>query len=127
MAKQDDYVRYTIRVPSDLYGKLQEAAGEKSINAEINERLWLTFRRQYLDLSDEGLVAVLRSASALERGLAELFFFYRDVDLDGFIEDQSRAGNVMEKTEAVSFILRQYLSERGYVQGPPNRRRGLKK
>ena len=38
MAKQDDYVRYTIRVPSDLYARLQEAAGEKSVNAEIITR-----------------------------------------------------------------------------------------
>lgn len=39
MAKQDDYIRYTIRVPARLYGRLQNAAGEKSINAEVNERL----------------------------------------------------------------------------------------
>ena len=43
MAKQDDYVRYTIRVPSVLYGKLQEAAGEKSVNAEIVTRLESSF------------------------------------------------------------------------------------
>lgn len=39
MAKQDDYVRYTIRVPAGLYERLQKAAGEKSINAEIVARL----------------------------------------------------------------------------------------
>jgi hypothetical protein len=39
MAKQDDYVRYTIRVPATLYARVQEAAGEKSVNAEIIERL----------------------------------------------------------------------------------------
>lgn len=35
MAKQAEYVRYTIRVPADLYARVQEAAGEKSVNAEI--------------------------------------------------------------------------------------------
>ena len=35
MAKQDDFVRYTIRVPADLYARIQEAAGMKSVNAEI--------------------------------------------------------------------------------------------
>lgn len=39
MAKQADYVRYTIRVPADLYASLQEGAGEKSVNAEIVARL----------------------------------------------------------------------------------------
>lgn len=39
MAKQDDYIRYTIRVPSALYDAVQKAAGDKSINAEIIEKL----------------------------------------------------------------------------------------
>jgi hypothetical protein len=43
MAKQDDYVRYTIRVPSDLYERLKNEAGEKSVNAEIVERLDKSF------------------------------------------------------------------------------------
>lgn len=39
MAKQDDFVRYTIRVPADLYARIQEAAAVKSINAVIVEAL----------------------------------------------------------------------------------------
>ncbi len=41
MAKQDDYVRYTIRVPGKLYSRLQEVADEhkRSVNAEIIDRL----------------------------------------------------------------------------------------
>lgn len=39
MAKQDDYVRYTIRIPADLYERVKIAAGEKSVNAEIIDRL----------------------------------------------------------------------------------------
>lgn len=42
MAKQDDYVRYTIRVPSTVYDAVKEAAGDKSVNAEIIERLKLS-------------------------------------------------------------------------------------
>lgn len=43
MAKQDDYVRYTIRVPVDLYLQIQAAAGDKSVNAEIISRLYGSF------------------------------------------------------------------------------------
>lgn len=35
MAKQDDYTRYTIRIPTPLYERVKDAAGEKSVNAEI--------------------------------------------------------------------------------------------
>lgn len=37
MAKQDDYTRYTIRVPGDLYERVQNAAERegRSVNAEI--------------------------------------------------------------------------------------------
>ncbi|TPW26041.1 Arc family DNA-binding protein [Pararhizobium mangrovi] len=45
MAKQDDYVRYTIRVPADLYERVSKAAegSSRSVNAEINERLESSF------------------------------------------------------------------------------------
>jgi hypothetical protein len=56
MAKQANYVRYTIRVPADLYQRLGEAAGEKSINAEIIARLERTLLqdepRQSLTFND---------------------------------------------------------------------------
>lgn len=35
MAKQDDYVRYTVRLPAELYERIKRAAGDKSVNAEI--------------------------------------------------------------------------------------------
>ena len=44
MAKQDDFVRYTIRVPAPLYERLKDAAGVKSVNAEIVARLENSFR-----------------------------------------------------------------------------------
>jgi hypothetical protein len=35
MAKQDDYTRYTIRIPTPLYERVKEAAGEASVNSLI--------------------------------------------------------------------------------------------
>jgi hypothetical protein len=37
MAKQDDYARYTVRLPSELYQRVQShaEANERSVNAEI--------------------------------------------------------------------------------------------
>jgi hypothetical protein len=46
MARQDDYVRYTIRVPAELYERVKEAAGDRSVNAEIIERLDKSFQPQ---------------------------------------------------------------------------------
>ncbi|MFB9952451.1 Arc family DNA-binding protein [Rhizobium puerariae] len=41
MAKQDDYARYTIRVPQETYSLIEKAAAEanRSVNAEIVSRL----------------------------------------------------------------------------------------
>jgi hypothetical protein len=39
MAKQDDYVRYTVRIPSDLYERVKSASGEASVNSLIVELL----------------------------------------------------------------------------------------
>jgi hypothetical protein len=35
MARQDDYVRYTIRIPRDIYERIADLPGESSINAKI--------------------------------------------------------------------------------------------
>lgn len=45
MAKQDDWVRLTVRMPPDLYERLQEsvAHGARSMNAEIVDRLYGSF------------------------------------------------------------------------------------
>lgn len=44
MAKQDEYVRYTIRVPADIYEHVSNRAEEngRSVNAEIVYRLQTT-------------------------------------------------------------------------------------
>lgn len=41
MAKQDDYVRYTIRVPREIYADIEDHANaaSRSVNAEIIQRL----------------------------------------------------------------------------------------
>lgn len=45
MAKQDDWVRLTVRMPPDLYEQLQDAVahGARSMNAEIVDRLYGSF------------------------------------------------------------------------------------
>ena len=35
MTRDDGYTRYTMRIPTDLYDRIKEAAGEKSVNAEV--------------------------------------------------------------------------------------------
>ncbi|MBG6209261.1 putative DNA-binding protein [Labrenzia sp. EL_126] len=43
MTERDEYTRYTIRIPTELYDRLQEASGHKSLNAEITLRLEASF------------------------------------------------------------------------------------
>lgn len=119
--------QYIVRFPDGMRDQLKAAASEnnRSMNAEIVARLSDTLEGRYLELSDEGIVATVRQLVGVERALWQLFTFYRDVDLDGFIADESKKGNVMERTEAVEYILRSFLGERGYVVAPPGKRRGL--
>ena len=53
MAKQDDFVRITLRIPGDLYERVTAAAETKSINAEILERLTASF--EGVNLSHEAV------------------------------------------------------------------------
>lgn len=66
MAKQDNFVRYTIRVPADLYMRLQDAAGLKSVNAEIVERLAASFdqKRKGIDWNDPDVMEAMRHAAS---------------------------------------------------------------
>ena len=45
MAKQDEYVRITLRLPPDLHARLLDSAGAKSLNAEIVDRLEGSFEQ----------------------------------------------------------------------------------
>jgi DNA-binding FadR family transcriptional regulator len=59
MAKQDDWVRVTLRIPMDLHAKLVHASANSSMNAEILNRLEHSFdeetRYLYLDARIEKL------------------------------------------------------------------------
>lgn len=46
MAKQDDFVRITLRLPPDLHEKLRDATGAGSLNATIVDRLDQSFHRE---------------------------------------------------------------------------------
>ena len=50
MAGHDGYTRYTMRIPDDLYERIKEAAGEKSINAEILAVLHKAYPPKTLDV-----------------------------------------------------------------------------
>ena len=69
MAKQDDYVRYTIRVPADLYARIQSAAGPKSVNAEIVEALEARYPQPIdgNEFADKWLVPILDAKDDHER------------------------------------------------------------
>lgn len=80
MAKQDSYIRYTIRVPAKLYERVQQYADEngRSINAEIMEileyGLWHTDtdrmeagRDLPRPMTDDERELVARSKELLER------------------------------------------------------------
>lgn len=58
MAKQDDFVRYTIRVPEELYKRVAESAegGGRSVNAEIIARLEASFDEQVITPDIEELI-----------------------------------------------------------------------
>ena len=43
MTDKDEFTRYTIRIPTVLYDRLQETSGHKSLNAEITQRLEASF------------------------------------------------------------------------------------
>lgn len=88
MAKQDDYVRYTIRVPSDLYRRLQEAAGEKSVNAEIVQRLWLSLR------SPEEEALIKNDVAHMRREMRLMQDFMREMFVLGGGDDE-----VLKETE----------------------------
>ena len=78
MAKQDDYVRYTIRVPREIYADIEEHANaaSRSVNAEIIQRLGDSIANR----PGEGLVE-------LKVNIPEKL--YNDIVADTFIYDFS--------------------------------------
>lgn len=61
MAKQDDWIRITLRLPGDLHARLVEAAASSSMNAEIVERLSDSFVRRISKNAAASLVEQIRN------------------------------------------------------------------
>lgn len=94
MAKQDEYVRYTIRVPAELYDRLKDAAGEKSVNAEIVARLEDSFvRRAAVALSRGDLADLI---GTLDRTLWSLGELAKDKSVVGKFNDTKLFSAVYE-------------------------------
>lgn len=119
--------QFPLRFPDGMRDHLKAAAeaNNRSMNAEIIARLEESFREDVEMLSEEGWKQISKRLSAATEATESIFFFARDVDLDGYIYDQALSGNIMERTEAVRHIITEYLKGAGYVFEPPTRRRGL--
>ncbi len=50
MARDDGYTRYTMRIPTPLYERIKEEAGEKSVNAEILSTLEAAYPPKSIDV-----------------------------------------------------------------------------
>lgn len=51
MTRDDGYTRYTVRIPTPLYERVKEAAGEKSVNAEILDTLQKAYPPKSIDIN----------------------------------------------------------------------------
>lgn len=74
MAKQDDWIRVTVRFPPELHERLNEARGARSFNAEVVSRLETSFE---VDLARfqrdrEELSALLNRHSQMEATMKSL-------------------------------------------------------
>jgi hypothetical protein len=67
-------------------------------------------------LNEVGFVQLSTRLQAGVAALESLLFDVRDVGLDDFIADQRDRGIALNRQEAIRYILRAYLDERGYVQ-----------
>lgn len=92
--RQDNYARYTIRVPRALYEQVSAASGEKSLNAEICEALdaFYNGNASTADLRD-------RFAEAALVGLPHLCA--QDTLLDGMTFEQHVARNAYKIADAM--------------------------
>lgn len=71
MAGHDGYTRYTVRIPDETYKRLKEAAGHKSLNAEILDRLEKSLKTDEEDLlasdASSEIQTLQNSAKRLEK------------------------------------------------------------
>jgi hypothetical protein len=66
MAKQDDYTRYTIRLPTPLYERVKDAAGEASVNSLIVQVLEEKYPAPDMDDHQKAIIEALQSGRATE-------------------------------------------------------------
>lgn len=110
MAKQDDYTRYTIRVPADLYQRVQDAADRegRSVNAEIVATLEEKYppSNSALDLM-KSFVTILASASPDGRRetLSNLLIIFKETanetgDIMGYDRFEAQLLRLTEAIEA---------------------------
>ena len=105
MARDDGYTRYTVRIPTPLYKRVKEAAGEKSVNAEIVEALEAAYPAPkpeddvfFARLMINMLKDQLAQSGWSEKGLGE-FKEISDKILDEFKNDPELKGDKGAVTE----------------------------
>lgn len=111
--------RFQVRLPDGMREQIARAAkaNGRSMNAEILDRL----HSPYVNLSEDGLIALARRLQATTLALEDLFFGMRDLDLTPFLTEQAKAGNPMTREQALRHILRDWLIGHGYLEMPPDR------
>ncbi|EAQ35768.1 hypothetical protein NB311A_05108 [Nitrobacter sp. Nb-311A] len=113
--------QYIVRFPEGMRDALKAEAEQngRSLNAEIVARLEYTFEEV---LNALGIQALATRMQATTEALESVFYNIREFDLEQFMADQAKAGNKMHfRAEAVDFIMRDYLSSKGYAikRSPP--------
>lgn len=108
--------QFIVRFPPGMRDTIAAAAegNGRSMNAEIVARLEFSLEGREM-LSEHGLTAMSKRFLAAADALEGLFFDVRDMDLEGFIVEMRREGKNLTRTEAIRHILREYLSERGFI------------
>lgn len=109
MAKQDDWIRITLRLPSDLHSKLSDAAENSSMNAEIVERLTDSFHRRLSKNSAALLLDEIREL-VLGHQIHDLLDDHIGQALMNFTVE-----NGITDTAALHRLLAQALKANGYI------------
>jgi hypothetical protein len=112
-----DSDKFMLRLPDGMRDEIEATAKEngRSMNAEIVVRLG----RPYLDLSDEGIIALFKRLEATTEGLEELYFSARDFDIDAVVEDLKKKSEMrLTRAQAVRHIIQDWLTAHGYLPNP---------
>lgn len=109
MAKQDDWIRITLRLPGDLHERLVEAAASSSMNAEIVERLSDSFVRRISKNAAASLIEQIRNI-VLGSNIHDLL----DDDVGQALMDYTVKNGLTDEA-AIMKLLRQALKANGYM------------